>query len=369
MFLDWATTLSLIFGGCCSNALTLEQITSQNPRLGNLITFAQFLLISLHGLPKFMTFTPYPKLKPRQIPLKAYILQVILFYVLSLLNNAAFAYKIPMTVHIIFRSGGLIVSMVMGWLVMGRTYRPAQILSVFVVTTGVVLTTLSASKPKQPGTSSAPNAYAFGIFLMSLALILGGFLGIIQDKMYSKYGRQATAKADASGKKPTQPWEESMFYLHFLSMPLFLLMRQDLVAQVGIVNSGPRTELVLPSAFQVLPRTSFSVFEVNHHLDATTVIFPSLYVPLILNTVTQLFCVAGVNRLTSRISSLGVTLTLVVRKALSLVISIVLFGGDSRMDSQKKAQLWGGAFLVFAGTIAYSLASSKPQPKPKKKDE
>lgn len=104
-----------------SNALTLEQITSQNPRLGNLITFAQFLLISLHGLPKFMTFTPYPKLKPRQIPLKAYILQVILFYVLSLLNNAAFAYKIPMTVHIIFRSGGLIVSMVMGWLVMGRT--------------------------------------------------------------------------------------------------------------------------------------------------------------------------------------------------------------------------------------------------------
>ena len=159
-----------------------------------------------------------------------------------------------------------------------------------------------------------------------------------------------------------------MFYLHFLSMPLFLLMGPDLVAQFGAINSGPRAEFALPPALQLLPTTTTTVLTVKHQLGATILTFPSLYIPLVLNTITQLFCVAGVNRLTSRISSLGVTLTLVVRKALSLVISVLLFGGDSRMDSYRKAQLWGGAFLVFAGTIAYSLASSKPQAKPKEKD-
>lgn len=141
LLFDWATTLILIFGGCCrcvylrrllssvefkltlasfSNTLTLEQITNEYPHSGKLITFSQFLLISIHGLPKFVTFTPYPRLKPRQIPILPYLLQVSLFYCISLLNNAAFAYSIPMPVHIIFRSGGLMVNMLMGWVLLGR---------------------------------------------------------------------------------------------------------------------------------------------------------------------------------------------------------------------------------------------------------
>ncbi|KAI0366191.1 UAA transporter [Pilatotrama ljubarskyi] len=127
---DWATTLGLIFGGCCSNALTLEHLTRTHPRSGSLITFAQFVLISLHGLPRFLSFRawrpcprialPVPRLRPRTTPLAPYLAQVALFYALSLLNNAAFAYSIPMPVHIIFRSGGLVVSMLMGWLLAGK---------------------------------------------------------------------------------------------------------------------------------------------------------------------------------------------------------------------------------------------------------
>ncbi len=51
------------------------------------------------------------------MPIVSYIAQVVLFYFVSLLNNAAFAYNIPMAVHIIFRSGGLIISLILGWLV------------------------------------------------------------------------------------------------------------------------------------------------------------------------------------------------------------------------------------------------------------
>ena len=123
----WFPTLSLIFGGCCSNAITLEHVTSQYPNSGSLITFLQFFLISLHGLPTHLTWTRLgPRFKPRRIPLTPYLGQVALFYMISLLNNAAFAYQIPMPVHIIFRSGGLVISMLLGWLVSNKRCVPPR---------------------------------------------------------------------------------------------------------------------------------------------------------------------------------------------------------------------------------------------------
>lgn len=47
-------------------------------------------------------------------------MQVVLYLSTSLLNNVAFAYDIPMAVHIVFRSGGLVVNMALGWIVEGR---------------------------------------------------------------------------------------------------------------------------------------------------------------------------------------------------------------------------------------------------------
>ena len=108
-----------------SNALTLEQLMRAHPHSGSLITFAQFLSIAVQGLPRFVTVArvrgvPVPWLRKRKIPLAPYLVQVSLFYAISLLNNRAFGYKIPMPVHIIFRSGGLVVSMVMGWAFAGK---------------------------------------------------------------------------------------------------------------------------------------------------------------------------------------------------------------------------------------------------------
>jgi UDP-xylose/UDP-N-acetylglucosamine transporter B4 len=120
-----------------SNAISLEQITSRYPDSGTLITFFQFLFISLHGLPKQVAFSqgrfPFPRLKTRKIPLTPYLIQVALFYVVSLLNNAAFGYQIPMPVHIIFRSGGLIVGMILGRLIVGKRWESPFLCSIIVV--------------------------------------------------------------------------------------------------------------------------------------------------------------------------------------------------------------------------------------------
>ncbi|KAI9063482.1 hypothetical protein FKP32DRAFT_721471 [Trametes sanguinea] len=237
---DWATTLGLIFGGCCSNALSLEHLTRSHPRSGSLITFAQFVLISLHGLPKFLVFAPLappspspspspawwrrvpllPRLRARRTPLAPYLAQVALFYAVSLLNNAAFAYAIPMPVHIIFRSGGLVVSMLMGWAVAGKRYNATQVLSVLLVTAGVLLTTLSAStskRDKSPTAASSPSPsvstdsqadggwlareqwrYTTGIALLTLALVLSGLLGIVQDWTYARYVREPASDPASS---------------------------------------------------------------------------------------------------------------------------------------------------------------------------
>ncbi|KAI0922044.1 hypothetical protein AcW1_004138 [Taiwanofungus camphoratus] len=393
LLFDWATTLTLIFGGCCSNALTLEQITNEYPHSGKLITFSQFLLISIHGLPKFVTFTPYPRLKPRQIPILPYLLQVSLFYCISLLNNAAFAYSIPMPVHIIFRSGGLMVNMLMGWVLLGRKYNVMQVSSVLLVTSGVVLTTLSASRPKSEvdiadnrysQLEPKPYAYATGISILTLALFFSGFLGIIQDKTYSRYVPRAvpvekTADGPPNGlpnsdKPSTPPWQEAMWYLHFLSMPMFFLVREDLVAQLQALNAGPKIEVALP--LSEAPPLNASSFPLITRLYPTFVLtrsieIPTAYLPLLLNTITQLLCVAGVHRLTARVSSLTVTLVLVIRKAVSLIISVMMFSvaGRGRMDEKGKALMWTGALLVFAGTMGYSLGTGRKasqQDKPKK---
>ncbi|KAK0231479.1 UAA transporter [Armillaria fumosa] len=317
---DWLATLGLVFGGCCSNAVSLEQLTSYYPTAGSLITFFQFSIISLYGLPKHTIWTSYgPRLAPTRIPISRYLIQVALFYIISLLNNAAFAYQIPMSVHIIFRSGGLIVSMILGCAV-GKKYNIHQVLSVILVTLGVACTTLSASNSSSTESHMGLSTYLTGICILSLALVLSGFLGLVQDHTYSKYSSASS-------------WQESMFYLHFLALPMFLFIRNDLATQFRVVHAGSKM---------------------------TFASIPTAYPALLLNTFTQLVCVAGVNRLTTRVNSLTVTLVLVVRKAVSLVLSVAMRQTASNVDMRL---LWAGAAMVLLGTVWYSLGGKKAKTK------
>ena len=77
------------------------------------------------------------------------------------------------------------------------------------MTAGVVLTTLSASKPKANAHSSSSSSfsaqsqsaagpsptvqYATGIAILSLALVFSGALGLMQDWTYNRYTRAPAA--------------------------------------------------------------------------------------------------------------------------------------------------------------------------------
>lgn len=206
-------------------------------------------------------------------------------------------------------------------------YSAKQVLAVLLVSVGVLITTLSASRSSaRPALASSGN-FANGIALLSVALLLSGFLGLAQDWTYAQYRNKSQEASNHS-------WQESAFYLHFMALPFFALMRHEISSQLLKLNGSSTTQAL----GYTIPRT---------------------YVILLINGLTQLFCITGVHRLTRQVSSLTVTLTLALRKTASLIISVALFG-------QSTTDLWLGTIFVTAGTVLYSMESRSSKAKGKK---
>ena len=62
------------------------------------------------------------RLKPRRIPLWNYLIMVTIFFLISVINNAALGYNIALPFHMIFRSGSLITTAVLGRVLFKHQY-------------------------------------------------------------------------------------------------------------------------------------------------------------------------------------------------------------------------------------------------------
>jgi len=314
--LDFYTVLSLVFGGCCSNVLTYEQLLIMNPRIGSALTFSQMLFITAQSLPSFISISPshfLPRLKPRQVPLTQWALQVLVLTSGSLLNNWAFAYNVPLTILIVFRSGGLPVSVFFGYYFLQKRYNMLQTLSIVIITSGVVLATLSRTattvEVSNLKTAEDLQRYIIGIGMMVVSLLCTGLLGLLQERTYGKYG---------------PCWREGIFYTHFLSLPFFAFLGRDIKQGLSSMSNPQSTTSTV---------TSFII--------------------LFGNLITQLMCVSGVNRLSSEVSSVSTNIALTARKAFSLCFSVWWFGNEWNM------KLGAGAFMVFCGSFIYTLSTER----------
>ncbi|KAF8630966.1 hypothetical protein AX17_005322 [Amanita inopinata Kibby_2008] len=325
VLLDYQAALSMILGGCCANAWANEQLFIQSPRIGSALTFSQMLFITVQSLPSFLSFTessPWrSRLKPRQVPLSQWTLQVLLVTASSLLNNWAYAYHVPLTILIIFRSAGLAVSMLLGYLFLKKRYTPAQIMCVAVVSVGVVVATLSRLAPPSSsrtstsvvGTKEDTYLYMIGVSMLIVSSIFTGVLGLLQECTYKTYG---------------PCWKEGVFYTHFLSLPIFVFL-------LGDIKQG--------------------ISSLSYSQSASSSTIP--FFILIGSLVSQLICVSGVNRLNSQMSSVSTNIVLTTRKALSLCFSVWWFGNGWNQ------QLGVGAAMVFLGSLTFSLIGHKNKSK------
>lgn len=397
-------TLLLIFGGCCSNVYTLESILTLSSSTGTLITFLQFLFITLYTLPSQLQFwvtsdhepcplqptqrTWLPRLKRRKVPLTKWMLFAGQFAMINVLNNAAFGYKISLPLHIILRSAGPVASMLVGYIWAGRTYSSRKVLAVGLLFMGVVLAALSDASSKAPSTSTGPTSkddglksnstastavstststenthplldQAPGFALLTLALLLSAVMGTWSDGIYTTYGR-TPAIAD-----------EQLFYGHLLSLPFFALQYNTLQTQferllAASAASSPSTTRQAKDSSDLSFMTDlmdrFSVPRNSTWQDRALQLFTLEHVPkavtyLVLNSITQIACISGVHHLSTQTSALTVSIVLNVRKVVSLLLSIYLFGNSLPIG------VLVGAGVVFFGGGLYGIPDKKPEKK------
>ncbi|KAK2759040.1 golgi uridine diphosphate-N- acetylglucosamine transporter [Arachnomyces sp. PD_36] len=371
--------VTLIFGGCCANVFALEAIIKDEPGSGALITFTQFVICALLTLPYFLSFSAGPRsffLAPRAIPLKSWVIYTAFFMTVNLLNNAAFAYRISVPLHIILRSAGPVASMIIGYLYNSKVYTRTQVLAVGLLTVGVAAAALADAqaqgKPLELGLSADTDAsslatFVTGFMILALAMILSAFQGVYADRLYETHGRSH--------------WKEALFYSHTISLPFFIPTYSKVAAQMrALVMSPPALSALATSAnidsflspnstssilaasataapfssspVQTVPSllSSLANYPIFHSILSQT---PIKVVYLLMNALTQYLCIRGVHLLSAQSSSLTVTIVLNIRKLVSLVLSIYIFGNVLATG------VLVGAVVVFVGGGIYGFEGAR----------
>ncbi|GAP93483.2 putative UDP-N-acetylglucosamine transporter YEA4 [Rosellinia necatrix] len=336
---QWLTVgamLGLIFGGCCSNVFALEAIVKVEPASGTLLTFVQFLFVAITGyVSQFDATRPPFFIRPNRVPIRRWILNIVLFFTINLLNNHAFSYDISVPVHIILRSGGSITTIVAGRLY-GKRYSRIQVTAVVLLTIGVITAAWSDAQtkftPESPQQMSTPS-FSTGLGILFIAQALSAVMGLYTEETYRQYGPQ---------------WKENLFYSHLLSLPLFIPFTKSLVRQFMRLVDSPPLVLRLP-----IDQASLMTLPEGWQKAAEGIYIPSQVTYLALNVLTQYACIRGVNLLAASSSALTVTIVLNIRKLVSLLLSIWLFGNRLATGTLF------GAVVVFSAGALYSLDSKQ----------
>ncbi|XP_067391021.1 nucleotide sugar transporter SLC35B4 [Emydura macquarii macquarii] len=308
-----ALAVGLVFSGCCSNVVFLELLAREFPGCGNIVTFAQFLFIAVEG---FIFEANFGRKQPT-IPIRYYLIMVAMFFTVSVVNNYALNLNIAMPLHMIFRSGSLIASMVLGIIILKKRYTVSKYTSIALVSVGIFICTLMSAKQvaSESSLSKEDGLHVFmwwllGIAALTFALLMSARMGIFQETIYKQFGKHS---------------KEALFYNHALPLPGFLLLAPDIYSHaVFFSQSAP---------FQV-PVIGLTL--------------PVMWFYLVMNVVTQYVCIRGVFALTTECTSLTVTLVVTLRKFVSLIFSILYFRNPFT------AWHWLGTLFVFVGTLMYT---------------
>lgn len=306
-------------------------------------------------------------LKPTVIPIRRWLFSILLFFTVNTLNNMAFGYKISVPVHIILRSGGSVCTILVGWL-WGKRYTRVQVISVAFLTVGVIIAAMadaqaqvslqwqpllhtapahSAYRIQQGKTSSNPasdtTSFLTGLLILLVAQILSAVMGLHVQSTYAQYG--------------SSHWRENLFYSHLLSLPLFIpfaprLRHQfsDLVSSPGADTHRITLDLYRPIATLLNVKGADPQLEWNFRLPHR----PSI---LVVNALTQVLCIRGVSLLAARSSALTVTIVLNIRKLVSLMASIWLFGNELAPG------VLVGAAVVFGSGVLYAWEGQRQKPR------
>lgn len=281
------------FTSCCVAVICLESLIQEEPGIGNLVTVCSFLFISIDGFINELNLGR----KALQVPVTEWLKLVVIYFIVNVINNASFNFNIAMPLYMIFRSGSLAASLITEKIVLNRKHSTFKHLAVFFITLGILFCTFASRK--EAIKDSSITDWSIGICLLSTSLILSARIGIYQEQIYAKWGRHH---------------REALFFTHFLPLPGFLLLANDIYKHSLIVLVSK----------------------------------PKLLYFLVGNVGSQYICARSIFWLGSHYSSLTITLILTLRKFFSIVLSVWLFGNIFTTWH------WCGTFLILVGTLLFS---------------
>ena len=346
---------------------------------GAVLTLLQFALIALLSLQYVCTWKGGAlRLLPMRVPWQKYVEMAAYFVVMSILNNLAFSFNISQPMHMVFRSSNLMVSYVYGYAA-GKRYTRQQLAAVVLLTLGALCATwaemrlgetadAAAKTCTNCGDSAAGGAAAaaagaggggggggwlgallnseaeggalyllrwwMGIGILVVCLVLQTRLGALQEACRTQYG-------DA-------PFE-MLFFFHFFSLPAFAFCAASLPATLARWSASHSALAELRSAWGVSSGALGAAWPLLPLLR-----LPVMWVHVAVNCVTQFVCLVGVYRLIAQVDQLGVNVALTVRKFISLMLSIWVFG------NKFTGFHWLGAVLVIGGSAYFSMAPKPP---------
>lgn len=311
-----------VLGGCTGCMLSVEMLAYRGGHgCMNLVWCATSLFVALMTLAKQSHF--FTKLPRRKVPLRNYATIVVIFFIVNYANNYAITCGISMPLFIIFRSGTLLANIVLNFVIKSRVCSRSNLLASLLVTAGVIIFTLAdesrndARKEAQFAVNhtSLPHfsPHFVGLLMLTSALFLSAYLGICQEDMYSLYGRHS---------------DEAMLYVHAMSLPGFLLLRDDICRVAAVFTKSDRLNIL-----------------------GIATPLPSLWTYLLVVCIFQWLCIANVYTLTAKTSSLNVTMVITLRKFVSVGLSVLVF------KNSFTAFHFVGSLFVSVGTVMFSLLS------------
>lgn len=196
------------------------------------------------------------------------------------------------------------------------------------ITHPIPLNTHLTNHPPQNGKVDEDiPSFNTGLVILFIAQVLSAIMGLYTEETYKEYGPH---------------WKENLFYSHLLALPLFAPFLPSMHRQLlKLASSSPLTLGFPTLQLQNLP--SDLRYKLSH------LYLPSQVVYLAMNVLTQYACIRGVNLLAAASSALTVTIVLNVRKLVSLLLSIWLFG-----NRLSPGTMVGACLVFFAGGL-YSL--------------
>jgi drug/metabolite transporter (DMT)-like permease len=173
-------------------------------------------------------------------------------------------------------------------------------------------------------------SFEAGLLVLLAAQLLSSYMGIYVQNMYADYGSH---------------WQENLFYSHLFSIPMVLPFHDSLQSQYQNLLASPPVTTSALSSLSLSPNTEKLVSQAFTYL-------PSSIMHLLINGATQCLCITGVNLLGSRSSAVTVTIVLNVRKLVSFMLSIWLFGNPL------SPMMLVGAAIVFGSGALYGFESA-----------